>query len=434
MGSGGMNSGGYGGFGGPAVLGRGVGSNTGARAGGDLGIRFYAGITATFDSGLTGFQINPDGSVISRTAKGVDGVIGAYGVKRFRRSQLGLNYQGGYHQSTQKLFNGTDQSLSLFYGTQLTRRSQFSINTSAGTTNRPIGVPILAGTIDGNSAGYTVPTNELFDNRFYYGNVGLGYTIQRSARLSFGVVGSGFITRRTGGVLFGFNGANAGANAAYRLSRRQTIYAGYQFFFYNYTRNFGDSYGNGFYGGYSTILRSGMTLNLSGGATRLESLGLRTVAIDPVIAALIGFSTTQEVYYGISYMPSGSATLSMSLNRRSNLSLNGRLFVSPGNGIINTSRNLSGSANYGYTGLRVATLGASVGYSRLSSVVGDHQSFETIMASGSASRRISGGFFFTATAGNRKFLQSSTNNFNRSSFFASFGVYWSPGEIPLSIR
>ena len=434
-GAGGLGGqGGNGGFGGPAVLGRGGGSSTGQRAGGDLGLRFYVGVNAGFDTGLSGFAIDPTGATVNQSARGVDGVYGVYGTKRLRRGAFGINYSGGYHQSTQKLYNGVDQMLGVFYSTQTTKRSQLSFNVSAGTTNRAIGLPLTGGILDNSANAYSIPTSELFDNRFYYGGGGVQYTIQKSARLSIGLSGNGFIMRRTGATLFGSNGGSSGVNAAYRLSRRQTISVGYQFLFFNFTRNFGDSYGHGVYAGYSTQLSSSVSLSIRGGATRLESLGLQTVTIDPVIAALIGVRTTSEVYYGISYIPNGMADLRILLTKRSNLSLFGALFVSPGNGIVNTSRNLSGGANYGYTGFRVAALSGGIAYNRLSSIIGDHQAFESINGTVSASRRLSGSLHFAASTGYRKFLQSNTSTYNRSSYFGTLGIYWSPGELPLAIR
>ncbi len=426
-----MGSGG--GFGGPAVLGRGSGSGAGQRAGADVALRFYAGVTAVFDTGLAGFAVDPSGSLRSSSTTGVDGVAGIYGTKRLHRGQFGINYQGGYHQSNQKLYNGTDQSLTLFYSTQTTKRSQLSLNGSAGTTNRAVGVP-MNGAFDSLVNTYSVPTNELFDNRFYYGGAGAQFILQKSARLSFGVTGNLFVTRRTGGILFGSNGLFSGANAAYRLSRRQTVTAGYQFFVFNFTRNFGDSYGHGVFGGYSIQVSPSLSLSIRGGATRLESLGLRTVSIDPVIAALIGRASTQEVYYGISTIPNGALTVNYKVSKRCSLTGFGSLAVTPGNGVINTSRNLSSGVNYAYSGFRVVSLGANAFYSRLSSVVGDHQTFSTINAALTASRKLAGNFHLVANAGTRKFLQSDTNAYNRLTYYGSFGVFWSPGELPLSIH
>ena len=434
-GAGGLGGqGGNGGFGGPAVLGRGGGSSAGQRAGGDLGLRFYAGVTGTFDTGLSGYAIDPSGAIVNQNSQGIAGVFGVYGTKRLRRGAFGINYYGAYNQSNQKLYNGVDQTLGLFYSTQTTKRSQLSFNVSAGTTNRAVGLPINGGILDNSANSYAIPTSELFDNRFYYGGGGVQYVIQKSARLSFGLSGNGFITRRTGGTLFGSNGGSSGVNAAYRLSRRQTISVGYQFLFYNFTRNFGDSYGHGVYAGYSTQLSSGVTLSLRGGATRLESLGLQTVTIDPVIAALIGVRTSSQVFYGISYIPNGMADLRILLTKRSNLTVFGALFVSPGNGIINTSRSLSGGTSYGYTGFRVASLSGSVSYNRLSSIIGDHQAFESMNGTVSASRRLSGSLHLAASTGYRKFLQSATSTYARGSYFGTVGIYWSPGELPLSIR
>ncbi len=426
---------GVGGFGGPAVLGRGIGSTTGQRGETMTGIGFYAGVLGTIDSGLTGLRLDDSGNVLNRNGKGVDGFAGVYGTKRQARGMFGINYSGHYrHYSGLGSFNGTDQSLSLYTNRQLTKRSTTSFYLSASTTNRPYGMTFLGGGIDPTAGSIFGPNGEIFDNRVYYGNGGGEYVYQKSARLSFSLSGSGFVVRRSGGILFGVNGATSSANVAYRLSRRQTVSFGYQFFTYNFTRRFGDSYANGGFVGYSLQLGKRTQLGVQAGAYRLESLGLQRTAVDPVIAALIGLTSVDEVFYSTSYLPNGQANLSFQLNRFNRISVNGGILASPGNGVINTSRNTYGGLSYNYGGFRNWGLGGNVFYSRLSSLIGRNQVFETLQSSASVNRRIVDQFFFTVNGGNRRFLSTNTNNFKRNSYFISVGFTWSPQQIPISIR
>ncbi|MCX6611510.1 MAG: hypothetical protein NTW74_11745 [Acidobacteria bacterium] len=427
--------GGMGGFGGPAVLGSGAGSGTGKRGGSDLGISFFAGATGTYDSGLTGFALDSNGKINNSIAAGVDGFAGVYGSKRLRRGSVGINYSGHYRNyPAQGSFNGTDQTLGLYTNRQLSKRSTLSFFASAMTTNRAFGNSFAGASYDPTLGSIFSPNGEVFDNRVYFGSGNLDYSYQKSARLSFSVSGNGFITRRTGRVLFGVNGTSTNAMVSYRLSRRQTISAGHQFFMFNFTRNFGDSYGNGAFGGYSVQLGKRAQMSLQGGFIRLESLGLTSTAVDPVIAALIGVSTVQEVFYSKSIMPTAQATLSYRVNRLHSLSFNGGIAATPGNGIINTSRSTFGGANYSYSGILNLGLGANVSFNRLASLIGSNQVFETVQSSVNANRRLSNQLFFTVTAGNRKFLGSSTNGFKRNSYQVSAGFTWSPREIPVSIR
>jgi hypothetical protein len=426
---------GGGGFGGPAVLGRGVGSGTGQRGGSDTGIGFFAGVLGTIDSGLTGLQVDANGELLNRAVKGVDGFAGVYGSKRFRRGTFGINYSGHYRQySNGGNFSGTDQSLSLFTTRQVSKRSLASIFVAANTTNRPFGMTFLGGGIDPTGGALFGPSGEIFDNRIYFANATGEYTIQKSARLSFSMTGGGFIVRRSGRVLFGVNGSQAGANVAYRLSRRQTVSIGYMFFNYDFTRNFGDSYGNGVMGGYSIQLGKKVQLRLQAGAYRIESLGVRTATVDPIIAALLGVSSVSEVFYSKSYIPTGQVAINYMASRNHNFNLNGGITASPGNGIINTSRNTFVGAGYNYAGFRNLGIGATVNYMRLASLIGTNQVFETVQAAGNVNRKLTNQLFFTVTGGNRRFLTSTTNGFRRNSYFVSAGITWSPNEVPISIR
>jgi len=203
---------------------------------------------------------------------------------------------------------------------------------------------------------------------------------------------------------------------------------------FNFTRNFGDTYGNGAFAGYSVQLGKRAELGLQGGFFRLESLGLTTVQVDPVIAALIGASSVQEVFYSKIIMPTAQVNFTYRVNRIHSLNVGGGISAMPGNGIINTSRMTNFGGNYTFSGIRDWGLSAGANYMRMASLIGVSQVFETVQLSVNASRRISNQIFFSTALGNRKFLGSQTNSFRRNSYFISAGLTWSPREVPVSIR
>ncbi len=424
---------GLGGFGGPAVLGRGAVNTPSGPS--EAGFRFYVGVTGGYDTGLTGFALDREGNVQNSASVGLDGIAGVYGVKRMRRSLVSVNYQGGYrHYTNIKGFNGTDQNITLSASRQINARSAAGIGVSAGTTNRAFGLNSLNGFVDPNFLSFGLPTAEIFDNRIYYGNGSVNYIWQRSARGSLHVTGTGFITRRMGRVLFGANGASAGADYAYRLTRNQTVSVGYNYLFFNFQRGFGDSHGQGLYLGYAAVIARKYQLAFRGGPTRLENLFLRNVEVDPVIAAIVGVRTTQEVFHNVTIVPNGNVSFSGPVTRRSTFNLSSGLFVVPGNGVITTARNVNVGGSYSYTGLRRLGLGASVFYNRLSSAVGEAQQFSSVNSSLNVSPRLTNTLHLSLSAGNRRFLEGQTNGYRRNSYFAQFGLFWSPGELPLNFR
>ncbi len=425
---------GFGGFGGPAVLGRGAANGSGPRAA-EAGMRFYAGANFSYDTGLTGFALDPSGNVLAGASRGVEGVAGVYGTKRSRRTTISLNYQGGYrHFTNLRGFNGADQNLTLSVSKQLSARSALGLGVSGGTTNRAFGINGLSGFIDPNFVGLGIPTAEIFDGRIYFGSASANYIWQRTARSSVSMMGTAFTTRRSGRVLAGVNGSTAGADYAYRLTRNQTVSIGYNYLFFNFTRGFGNTHGHGLSAGYSTRIARKYTLAGRAGALRMQNLFLQRVDVDPVIAAIVGISQTQRVTYQVTYLPNLSVNFGGPLTRRSTFDLSAGVFAMPGNGVITTSRNWNAGGNFNYTGLRRLGLGGGVFYNRMSSVIGTNQVFSSIGSFAGVTPRLTGDWHLNFSMGTRHFLSGATNNFRRNSYFLAMGVFWSPGELPLNFR
>ncbi len=435
--------GGMGGFGGPAVLGRGAGAGTGQRGGADMGFSIFAGVMGTYDSGLTGLALDAEGNAGGASLMGLDVTFGITGRKSIRRGQLGVMYNSHYRHyagggfstlNRANNFNGIDQSLGLFASRTLSRRSSVSTNIMGLTTNRGIGAGMMMPGLVQNQTNFLTPVGEIFDNRIYFASGTGEYNFQKSARLSFGFSGTGMITRRTSGLLFGVNGAFAGANAAYRLTRRQTISAGYQFLTFNFTRNFGDTFGHGVVVGHSLQLGRRAQLATQVGVMRVESLSLRTESVDPVIASLRGISNTSEGFYSKVWIPTFNASLNYRVNRLHSFSINGMYGVGPGNGVVNAARMVSAGSMYSYSGIRNLGRTAGISYNRISGLIGANQTFSNLQVMGSANRRLTSTLFSTISFGQRKFLNSGTNSFARNSLFVTGGINWSPSAIPVSIR
>lgn len=428
-----IGSAGVGGFGGPSILGRGTSAGSARVA--ETGMRFYAGASAGYDNGLTGFALDPNGNVQNAGSRGVEGIAGVYGSKRTRRMIVSLNYQGSYRQYTNITgFNGTDQNITLSASRQLDSRRAFGVGVVAGTTNRAFGLNSINGFIDPNFIGFGTPAAEIFDNRIYYGSGSANYIWQKTSRTSVSLAANAFLTRRTGKVLFGANGAGASADWAYRLTRNQTLSVSYNYLFFNFTRGFGDTHGHAVLAGYSARIGRKYDFSIRAGGIRLETLFLQRVEVDPVIAAIVGIQSTQSVAHRVGYLPSGSLSFGGSLTRRSTFAVSAGLFAVPGNGVITTAKNWNAGASYSYTGLRRLGISAAYFYNRMSSVVGNNQVFSSLNANANASTRIAGDLFMSLNLGNRRFLDGPTNGFRRNSYFATLGLFWSPGDVPLSFR
>src|SRR5207245_823029 len=83
-------------------------------------------------------------------------------------------------------------------------------------------------------------------------------------------------------------------------------------------------------------LSPSVELSLTGGASRVETLHLVQVAVDPDVAAITGQTTGINASYKVRYVPTIQARLSKKLTR-SLLAFSYERAVSPGNGVYLTS-------------------------------------------------------------------------------------------------
>ncbi len=416
---------------GPAVLTRGAGGLFRLPSG-SVRIQPFLALNAAYDQGLAGVSIDPQGKVSNVDSFGVDASVGLAGHQRRRLSILSLQYAGTYrHYANNTYYNGMNQTLAFAYQRQVSKRLVTSIRTAAGTySNDSFGFGFSAyNAIDPNFA--QVPQNEIFDNRVYYGSLMADVTYLATARLSFTAGGDAFIVRRRSSALFGNTGWRGRGAVNYRATRRLTVGGFYDFTHYKFTHAFGAS--DLHTGGIAFAYRIGPRTEFSGhfGVMRVETLGLSRVAVDPVIAELLGTSYAVEAVYRLNYLPVVSLELAKSF-RRGSARIAASQSSSSGNGVYLTSKVLSASAGYSYSGIRNWLFSVGADYSRYGSLVQSTGIYNWTTVSGTVSRTIIPHVFFNAQAGVRHYDITGTG-FTRNAIRASVGLSFTPSEIPLSI-
>ena len=147
---------------GPGILSRGVGG-AGSRSGRDLDIRFYAGANGLYETGVAPFATDAQGNLLKvEPLWGMEARLGAYGVHKWRRAQLGLDYTGGIrHYVNNSFYDGTDHALQLGLNYQHSRRLTLNFQETAGTFARTFGNQL--GT-SSDLSGLN-PASQLFDTR-----------------------------------------------------------------------------------------------------------------------------------------------------------------------------------------------------------------------------------------------------------------------------
>ena len=417
-------------FGGPAILTR--GGIPGVQKSSALAMfRPYISLTGIYDTGLTGVSLDQQGNFADASTFGIQAQGGVDVYHTWRRTVVDLNYRGTFqHYSQASYYDGTDHILGLSVSHQVSRHLQFTTNTAAGSFARNFG--FFGGYTPFDPAYTTLPADEIFDNRTYYLTTGGSFVYQKSARLSFTGGGEGFFVRRRSSALFGVNGYSAYGDAGYRLSRLTTVGVAYTFMHFDFPRAFGASDMHGVMGFYARRLSPTWQVNAGAGLVRIETLSVGVVALDPVIAQLLGQRTGLQPFYGTSVMSNIQVRLGYA-HPRSSFTIGYTRGVVPGNGIFLTSRRDTATASYNYSGIRNWSFTANGGYSEMASLTAVQGSYHSYQAGIGASRRIGRSVHAILRLDARHYNTSSYSNFNRILYRASVGLAFTPREIPVSL-
>ncbi len=422
--------GGVGGFGGPSIQGRGGKGNK--RQSDGLRIRPYVGVQAIYDSGLTSINPGVVGGITTRGGGGVEIGGGIYGTKEWKRNQLQLSYAGDYrHYNTLGAFNGVEQTLGLTFVTVLTKRLSFDGTVSAGTTNRSFGGITAFNTNDSlNQPG--LPINSLFDVRTNYGTATGALTYSLSSRTSVSFSGGGYVVKRQNNALVSIQGIQARGDVARRINKKTSIGIDYSFMTFQFSRSFGDSYIHG--AGFFVARQFGRSweLNARLGALKVETLGTRQVQIDPAVAAIIGVSSGNEVFYRNTILGSGSAILTRS-SRQGNLTFQFSRSVNPGNGLILTSQSDIAGVSYNRRLSRKLNFDVSYAYNRLRGIGLIAGNFKTQSGGVGLGWQTSRYTQITARYDRRNSQTNAFTAYNLNGNRFSVGVTFTPADIPVSL-
>jgi hypothetical protein len=419
-----------GGYSGPGVLSRGAG-NIGQRSGEQVDLRFFGNVMGFYDTGLLPVSVDSQGNLVNISGLyGVEAGLGVYGVHNWRRSRLGLDYQGSYrHYSQNQYFNGSDHRLGLGYTFQKSRRLVFDFRALGGSLSRGIGGVTTYTAIP--DAVVDPGTALLFDNRTNYIQTGMDVNILQSPRTMYTLGGDGYTVRRQSNALVGVNGYNLHGSVVRQITRFTSLGAGFQHIHYDFPRAFGEADINLYHLIYGRALGRYWTLSFRGGLYNTEVQGLERVSLDPAVVALLGVSTGVRTFYRRNWLPSAEIALTRQF-QHATLSFNYGRIVNSGNGIYLTSRGESAGVNLSYTGIRRWSFSLYGGYNTLSGLGQGLQPYRQYNGGAGASLAITRSLHFLARYDARK-QEIDLAGFRRSSYRATVGFSFSPGDIPVSL-
>jgi len=418
-------------YAGPAILSR--GEAPAAMSAPEIHFRPFLEITGVYDNGLAAVTVNNQGDLANQTSYGIAIVWGISGRHSWRHTRVGLDYRGStsyYAQSSG--YDSIDQSLLLGLTQQVSRHTVLVLHTSAGIFTRDFGFNGIPQTVPFDPTTANIPTTDFLDNRTMYLNSTADVILQKSARLSFDLGGTGSIVRRHSEALGGTTSANAHGDVQYRVSRRTTIGASYNYYHFDFTHILGGTDIHGVTGTFAFRLTRWVELTGYAGFDRAESKFIQAVPINPVIVALLGISQGTKVVHTIDYVPNASGRLSRTFQRGVAYVSGGHTVV-PGNGLFLTSYITAILGGYNYTGLRRWSLSTEVSFSRSNSIGNILGTYSNISGSLSASRQLLPSIHLIARYSARQYSSPDFANYNRLVHEARLGLGWTPGDVPLRV-
>ncbi|HSP70148.1 MAG TPA: hypothetical protein VLN48_20635 [Bryobacteraceae bacterium] len=415
---------------GPGILTRGAG-DIGTRAGQDVDLRFFVGATAIYDNGIQPYSVDGAGKLV--TVDGLWGTevsAGAYGVHKFRHAKLGLDYKGTYrHYANNTYFNGTDQALALGYTYQKSRRLVFDTRQVAGTVSQGTSFGGMLPTV---TDALVTPSSLLFDNQANFLQSSLDVNLVKSERTVFTFGGQGFGIWRKATGLIGIEGYDLHGTVKRRLSQRTTIGANFQHAHFDYPKAFGEADLNTYSGILATQFGRYWTLSASAGAYQAEVQGLQQVAVEPEIAALLGVSSTVQTFYTKSIFPQWDLSLTRRF-QRAFLSFRYAQGSSAGNGVYLTSRQETAGVVFSYSATTKWSLSLSAGSARLSGIAQGLQPYTQLTGGGDITYALTKPIHLIARYDARH-QEIVDGVFKGTSYRASFGISFSPGDVPLAFH
>jgi hypothetical protein len=411
---------------GPAVLSRSNQPGIGQGAAG-MALQPYFSFSQIYDTGLT-----ESSAAGSAGAVGEEIAFGLRGIHRWRRFAIHIEYEGNWRRySSLAGYNGLNQFLEVTAVTPLSRHLSLAVSQIAGTLTGDLGSLLVQPA--GTETSSVLPTNDPFDSRSWFLDSQASVTYRKSRRLSFTANIEGALTRLEPSSLVGIDSMSIGGDLSYLLSRHVTVGLEYNFAHYGYS-TFGSADLNTVRGNFSWRLSRTVDLALQFGLTSGEVIGLVNVPLDPSIAAILGSGTGIQVSNQVLSAPAFRFHVGKHWHR-ADADIGYQSGISPGNGLILTSKMDSIDVGLRYSQSRTWSFSMHGGLTSMRASTGPAATAYTGYVAGvSVTRSIRPGVQMVARFDARPFTYVGLAVPTRNTYRATFGVIFTPRELPIAIR
>jgi hypothetical protein len=416
-------------YNGPAILGTGE-SSSNSRETIQTGFRPYILFNQVYDSGLLINPTSPNATQDVAAGYGAEAEVGLTGYHHWQRTLLELNYRGDFRRYSQDtIYNGTDQYLDLRIKQRVTRRLTVSVKEKAGTFANNFG----GGLGFASPNLQSTPSQELASNRVNYFDTEGVASYQLSRRLAVVGSASGFLVERQSATLFGESGYLARGDVIYRLTRRTTIGAEYDFNHIALSNYLGTADVQTVAVNYAIRLSRTWEIATRIGTSRAETQGVTAVNIDPAVAAIIGRSSGFETVYEVRRVPVLSGRVVKNMGRAT-IQVEYVRGITPGNGLGVASQTTGFNARYAFSGIGRWNFEATVGSTRMEYLVQSTTNYQGYSGGVSISRQVERNCRVVARFDVRQYDVTLLTTPDRTFYRATIGVAFSPGDRRLEFR
>jgi len=421
-----------GGYTGPAVLST-AGSPIGKYLGQPISFRFFAGANATYNTDLTQPVTNEQGQLTKANGYGGIGQLGFFGVRNGAHDSLGVDFWAGYRAyagTGRQRYNGADFRLRLNYARQVTMKTAVQLSARASTYGYSYG-GLSQSIVADPTPGSADPAVDGFDSRtnLVSGSAGVAHNLSRRWVATFS--GGAFVNQRRSRSLISSRGFTASGSAAYSLNETTSIGGGYSFGYYFYPNRFGESWIHTFSFIFNRQLSPNWSMSSSAGVNRVTGERVESFQLDPVLAAIVGRSTTVQPVFIDRWGPAINVTFVRRFQSGS-ASIYYSRGISAGNSFFTASDRDRFGVRYSYTATDRLNFGCNAGYYRYDSLLQNNSKFNNYGLGAGMNYRFTRSLHLTV--GTTYWIGKVKNgNLDRNRVNAFIGITFSPGDRPLSL-
>ncbi|MCU1329350.1 MAG: hypothetical protein JWN34_4720 [Bryobacterales bacterium] len=409
-------------YAGPSVLSR---SYTLSRPSSPKTIRWTptVGYSSVFNTGLPGIGPNTAGT----SSLGSQLTWGLSASRSWKWDRLDVGYFGSANSyyGTQR-YSGVNQALTVGYSRILSRRIKASVSQNFTSTNQSYSLEnqsLSTGDLAAGLSLATTPVISAYDQGTRQASTSANLSWQKTARTLFSFGGGAFVVERGGAGFVGTTGYQAQGDVRHRYSSRLTLGLYYSYANYVSSKHVsvtGSNTGGGLVS-YQVDRRTQASLKV--GLSQAETLSLSRIALDPLIAAILGQPSAVVVAFQKSNFKDVAATVARDLGHRRTVTASYVRGLAPGNGLIQASSREGISAGFGAPVFRRFNLNVGFNSDRLNAVDASAAAYGTRGGQLSVSRSLAKGVVSSFSVDYRTFTGVGTQGLSRQLRLSS-GVSW----------